>query len=411
MLEFLSKEYYGNTIESWLFACFLLLTLVILRKIFLFICNKFILKKLKYIVEKQNIKDVDEDKEEKTFSEITCIGLKHLLKGSEDKKEDDNSSPIYVIINNIISLGSIILSVIMVRYIFSLLYLPIPISEFINTICTIVAVLITAWLLQKIYSELHAHVFTPIANATKNELDDQLLSPIKHCVIFLIWAFAITIGLENAGYHIGAILTGLGIGGLAVAMAAKDTIANILGGFTVLADNPFSINDYIKIESYQGYVQKLGIRSTHLATYGGSVISIPNAKFTDGVVENFSRVKTKKVMIDLHLDYDNNEKQIEKAKQILTDIGKNHNDTTNGEPIVSFHNFGKSALNFKFTYHVNLVEIISKKGNKEDEVFLNSQIVDIKKEINKVRTDINMQIFKKFKEANIKFQEALEISE
>lgn len=416
MPDFFKHEFYGNTVERWMLVFALLLLIVIIRKIFLFACNRLLLNKwLKKIIDKTEIKEIDEDKEEKTIGDITHIGIKHFIKGTIDednpKGDDFTGSPIYVIINSILFLGSMIVSIIVLRDVCNLLSLSKPIFDFINTICVITAVMMTAWLLQKIYSELHTNVFTPITNATKNELDDQLLLPIKHCVIFLIWAFAAIIGLENAGYHVGAILTGLGIGGLAIAMAAKDTIANILGGFTVLADNPFSIHDYIRIADYQGYVQKIGIRSTHLATYGGSMIAIPNAKFTDGVIENYSRVKTKKVAINLYLDYDNSKENIEKAKEILTKIGEMHDDTTNGEAIVSFHNFGKSALNFKFTYHVNLNRIMSRKGNKEDVKFLNSQIVDIKKAINKVKTDINTEIFNQFKEAKIEFQEALELND
>ena len=413
MLELFSKEYYGNTITRWILVCGLLLMLIVLRRILLFIYNKYLLKKAKEIIDKQPLKRVDEKKEEKTPGDIFNMFCWYLVKGPKKKKnkKGGDTSPIYAIINDVVSSGSIVLSVIAVKYICSLLYLPTPISELINTICPIVAVLITAKLLHGIYSKLHDNVFTPIADSTTNKLDDQLIGPIRHCVLFLIWAFAIIIALENAGYHVGALLTGLGIGGLAVAMAAKDTIANILGGFTIFTDKSFTLNDYIKIGPHQGYVRKHNIRSTVLATYGGSVIYIPNAKFTDGVVENFSRVEAKKVEIDLYLDYDNTKKQIKKAKKILDKIIKKHRHKIKGEPIVSFHNFGKSALNFKFTYCVNLAHIIPQNGSHIDGVFGDSQIVDIKREVNTVRTAINMQIFKQFKKANIEFQEALEIKD
>jgi MscS family membrane protein len=188
-------------------------------------------------------------------------------------------------------------------------------------------------------------------------------------------------------------------------MAAKSTIANILGGFTVLADNPFSIGDYVKIGGHQGYVQKIGVRSTHLATYGGSVIAIPNAQFTDGVVENFSRVDTKKVSVELFLDYDNSEERIEEAMKILNKIAKTHRNTTedDDDTIVSFHSFGRSAIILKFTYHINLKSIYDKKYD------LGFRIQKIEHEINRIRTSINMEIFQQFKHAGISFQEAFEL--
>jgi len=405
MLKILSKEYYGNTLSNWLLVCFLLLMLVILRKIFLFICNRFLLKKLKKIIERKELKDIDNN-DEKTFSEITQIGLKHLIKGNDKKNNENIQSPIYAIINDIFNLGSLIVSVITIRYICNLLILPSGLVDFINTVTTITTAIITAWLFQRTYLKLHEEVLTPITDATKNKLDDQLLGPVKHCILFLIWAFAIIIALENAGYHIGAILTGLGIGGLAIAMAAKDTIANILGGFTILADNPFFINDYIRIGEHQGYVQKIGIRSTHLASYGGSIIAIPNAQFTDGVIENFSRVKTKKVSVDLYLNYDNSENQIKKAIKILQNIATTHKNTTeaNDDTIVSFYSFGKSAIILKFIYHIDLKSFC----NETHE--LDSQIQKITHKINDIRTNINLQIFTQFQKARIKFQEALEIN-
>ena len=94
----------------------------------------------------------------------------------------------------------------------------------------------------------------------------------------LIWIIGIIVALNNAGYDVMALIAGLGIGGLALAMAAKDTVANVFGGFTIFTDRPFSMGDRIVISGFDGTVKEIGIRSTRLQTLAGREVSIPNSK-------------------------------------------------------------------------------------------------------------------------------------
>ena len=102
----------------------------------------------------------------------------------------------------------------------------------------------------------------------------------------LVWILGIISGLTNAGYDVGALLAGVGIGGLAMAMAAKDFVANIFGGVTVFIDKPFTVGDRIKVNGIDGTVQEIGIRSTRLSTLENRMVTIPNHQFTDQMVEN-----------------------------------------------------------------------------------------------------------------------------
>jgi len=150
---------------------------------------------------------------------------------------------------------------------------------------------------------------------------------------------------------VGALLAGLGIGGLALAMAAKDTVANVFGGITIFTDKPFKINDRVKLNGFDGNITEIGIRSTRLKTLEGRIVTIPNSKFTDGMVENVTLEPSRKVVLNLGLVYDTSSAQMEKAMELLKEIGEK-NPSTEENVLVGFNDFGASALGLIFIYYI-----------------------------------------------------------
>ena len=105
-------------------------------------------------------------------------------------------------------------------------------------------------------------------------------------LIYLPEAVALFVkALDNAGYNIGAILAGLGIGGIALAMAATDTVANMFGGIMIFVDKPFKIKDRIKVSGFDGTVTEIGLRSTRIKPLAGTEVTIHKNAFTDNSVE------------------------------------------------------------------------------------------------------------------------------
>ena len=137
------------------------------------------------------------------------------------------------------------------------------------------------------------------------------------CIALIIIFAAVILAIQNAGYDVGALLAGLGIGGLALAMAAKDTVANIFGGFTILTDKPFTINDRIQVSGFDGWIREVGLRSSRLETLAGRIVTIPNSIFSDTPVENISAEPSRKVAVNLGLTYDTTPDQMEEAMNIL----------------------------------------------------------------------------------------------
>ena len=186
------------------------------------------------------------------------------------------------------------------------------------------------------------------------------------------------VALNNAGYDVAALLAGIGIGGLALAMAAKDTLANIFGGLTVFADRPFIVGDRVRIDEHDGIIDEVGLRSTRIRTLDGPVVSIPNHRFTDGIVVNVSAEPRRRVRQELGLVLETTPEQIEEAMNILRGIAAEVNDRITEDTTVGFIGFSDHSLTLLFIYHVQQ----------------RSAVVD-------VQTKVNLEILRRFRAAGL----------
>lgn len=232
------------------------------------------------------------------------------------------------------------------------LTLPDAVSGAVNNSFQVLLAMLVGWLISRLFDAVCKEYLVPWTERSENDLDDQLLPILQKSVKGAIWAFAVIIGLNNAGYDVGALIAGLGIGGLALAMAAKDTVSNIFGGVTVFTDQPFRINDRIKVAGFDGTVVEIGVRSTRLQTLEGRIVTIPNAKFADVPVENISREPSRKIVLNLGLTYDTAPDKMQEAMDLLRQIGEN-NPHTEDKQIISFNGFGDFALNIMYIYYIS----------------------------------------------------------
>ena len=215
-----------------------------------------------------------------------------------------------------------------------------------------------AWLLVRVSDAFIKEYLTPITEKTENDLDDQLLPIARKAMRLIIWSTAVVVGLNNAGYNVGALIAGLGVGGLAFALAAKDSIANLFGGLTVILDKPFKMGDRIKMKGYDGTVIEIGLRSTKLQTLDGRKVTIPNADFASDPIENVSSEPNRKVVLNLGLTYDTTPERVERAMEILKEIAAN-NSSLEEKVILSFNAFGDFSLNVMFIYYIKSGEDIA----------------------------------------------------
>lgn len=139
------------------------------------------------------------------------------------------------------------------------------------------------------------------AGETATRLDDQLVPLVRQTANVFVVVVGTLFVLSNLDVNVGALIAGLGIGGIAAALAAQDTMRNLFGGLTVLADRPFQVGDWITVGDVEGTVEKIGFRSTRIRTFRTSLVSVPNATFMDSVVDNIAQREHRRYDTTLHL--------------------------------------------------------------------------------------------------------------
>ena len=312
MTDFLTQTFYGNSITQWAVAAAIAILSVLVGKTLYWIARSIIRR-----------------------------ATKHTENELDDFVVDTIDEPIVVVV-----------TVLGFWVAVQTLTLTERLEEFLWAATQAALVLAVTWTLARLWDAVVAGVLKPLAASSETDLDDQLLPIVRRGGKTAIWVIGVIVALNNAGYDVMALIAGLGIGGLALAMAAKDTVANVFGGFTIFTDRPFSMGDRIVISGFDGTVKEIGIRSTRLQTLAGREVSIPNAKFADSPVENISREPTRKIVLELGLTYDTSHERIRHAMKILEEIVAEQGDDTDEKVIVGFNAFGDFALGVTLIYYI-----------------------------------------------------------
>lgn len=153
--------------------------------------------------------------------------------------------------------------------------------------------------------------------------------------------------LSELGYSVTSLVAGLGIGGLAVALAARSTLENLFGAFSIGADQPFREGDFVKIEDFVGTVETVGLRSTRIRTLDRTVITLPNGKLADTRVESFAPRDRIRLACDLGLVYGTTSQQMRDVLAGLEKILRQHPKIFPDAVIVRFKELGSSSLNIE----------------------------------------------------------------
>lgn len=334
----LDTIYLNNTLENWLYAFFIAGGAIVLGKLVYWIIQKTLKT---YASKTQNDLDlifVDMIEEPLSLA-ITLFGLWFAM--------------------DVLVIGE-------------------GIKKFIDSVFYFVVIFNIAWFATRLFDALVEKYIAPKVKESETDLDDILLPIIRKLVSIAIWAITIVVGIDNAGYNVTTMITGLGIGGLVFALAAKDAVSNLFGGFIIFSDKPFNMNERIILNGYEGYVREIGLRSTKIETLDGRMVTMPNSKVTDNPVLNVSKEKGRKVKFHLGLTYDTTPENIELAKEILNKILDENEHCTNS--VIAFDSFGDFSLNILVIYWIN-------KG---------SPIVG-------VNDVVNMSILKEFNEHGLNF--------
>lgn len=200
------------------------------------------------------------------------------------------------------------------------------------------------------------------AHRTNNKLD-QVVVPlvVKSLRIFLVVVFTLAVAQNVFGLDITGWLAGLGIAGLAVSLAAQDSIKNLFGSLTVFLDKPFAVGDMITWGSYTGTVEQVGFRSTKVRLLNGHLATIPNMKWIDSDVENVAARPSIRRNMDITITYDTPLEKIREAVRLVRDVlnapqvvGSGQFDMQDQPPRVAFNELNADSLNIRAIYWYQL---------------------------------------------------------
>ena len=175
------------------------------------------------------------------------------------------------------------------------------------------------------------------------EFDQQLFPIVRKSLKVFVIVVGALVTLDNLGINITAAIASLSIGGLAVGLAAQDTLANLFGAVAVFVDKPFRIGDRIKLEGVDGTVETIGLRSTRVRSVDSHLVAIPNKIMGNAIITNITQRPHIKTEMNLGLTYDTTSAKLKQAIALLEEIYRAHPQTE--DLIVSFNKFADSALN------------------------------------------------------------------
>jgi MscS family membrane protein len=331
-LPSLDSTIFGNTLMQYGQSLFIILASVILAKAVYYVIKKYV----------------------------------YLLTAKTETKLDD-------ILVEVLEMPLIALIVIMgVSYAKTPLILPPNISSSLDAFIGVLLTLDIAWFLMRLSDGIIQNYITPMAEKSSSKLDDQLVPLLKTGMKLVIFTLAFLTVLSNFGYNLTAVLGGLGIAGIAIAMAANQSLSHLLGGAAIFADRPFEVDDVVKVGLTTGKVEEVGMRSTRIRTLDGTLVTIPNADVANSSVENYSKATKRRISLVLSLEYSTSPKKIQEAKEIVKKIVKGTNGLDKSDVNVYFMQFGEYSLNLNAFYFITdtsrfleLQDIVNTQINEE----------------------------------------------
>lgn len=239
-------------------------------------------------------------------------------------------------------LGYLFLALIL-KVTYSQLLLPVKVNAWMASSLSVLRDVIIFWLIYKLVN-VFCDYLTYLTAKTKNTFDDQLVPLIRKSLKVFTFIVGLIFILQNNGVNVTAFITGLGIGGLAFALAAKDTLANLFGSVTIFLDRPFGIGDWIKAGDAEGIVEEVGFRSTRIRTFYNSQISVPNSVMANAEIDNLGRRKYRRIFTTLNVTYGTPTEKIQAfvdgIKSLIAANPKMRQDYYE----VHFNNFGPHSL-------------------------------------------------------------------
>jgi len=312
MQNFLNQSFYGNTVYNYAVALGIFILGIIILKIF----KKIILSRLK------------------KWSEKTATTVDDFLVGGIEK--------------------SVVPVLYLIIFYFALKSLTLP-AKTVDIIDKALIILATFFFIRVITSTLKYSLNSYVKRKSPGEEDVERrlkqINGITLIISFVIWSVGFVFLLDNFGFKISAVIAGLGIGGIAIALAAQAILGDLFSYFVIFFDRPFEIGDFINLGGeFVGTIEYIGIKTTRIRSLSGEQIVISNTDLTNSRVRNFKRMERRRVVFRLGVIYQTTSQQLADISKIVRTIIEEQTDAAFDRG--HFQSYGDFSLNFEFVYYV-----------------------------------------------------------
>jgi small-conductance mechanosensitive channel len=337
MQEFLNQTYWGNTIETYLIALGILIIGIILVKIL----QKIVLFRLKKWAEKTdtNLDDLLIKSLEKSIIPLLFFGVLYSA---------ITSLTLIPRVSKIIEIASLFITTFfIVRFISSTILL--TLSYFIK----------------------------------KQERGEEKARQLRGMTVLInifVWVIGIVFLMDNLGFDISAVVAGLGIGGIAIALAAQTILGDLFSYFVIFFDRPFEVGDFITVQDKVGTVEYTGIKTTRVRALTGEQLVFSNTDLTNSRIHNYKKMQERRIVFKLGVIYQTTAAQLEEIPKLVRQIIESHSDVRFDRG--HFASYGDFSLNFEFVYFVISSDYVK---------YMDTQ------------QSINLQIYKEFEKRGIEF--------
>lgn len=306
-MDFLKDIFWGNSIKSWLIA----FGIIVIAFAIIKIVKGPVLKKLRNWSQKTS----------NTFDDFIVIAIEKSL-----------------------------IPFLYVASIFGAIqYLTIN-SQTNHVIRVAILFIITFFILRILTSSIRYSIYKFIRKQENSEIKEKQAQGLILILNGIVWCLGMVFLINNLGYNVTTIITGLGIGGIAIALAAQAVLSDIFSYFVIFFDRPFEIGDYITTGTEMGSVEYIGIKTTRIRSISGEQIIFSNKDLTDSRIRNYKRMLRRRVLFKIGVTYQTTPEQLKKIPEIIKQVIKSKENITFDRS--NFSGIGDFRLDFETVYYV-----------------------------------------------------------
>lgn len=253
----------------------------------------------------------------------------------------------------------------LLRMFIPILQMPVEINTVVITSFKLLMILIFVGISLRILDVVMVYL-DKVTHKTESKMDEQLVPLLTKVMQVIIVAIAILSALRLFNVNITALIAGISIGGLAIALAAQDTIKNLFGSFTIFVDKPFQIGDWVNFNGVDGTVEEVGFRSTRVRTFANSLVSVPNGKLADMVINNYGLRIYRRYSTKLTIAYDTPPHLMEQFIEGLRELVAHHPHTRKDYYEIHLNEMSASSLDILFYIFFSVPDWSSELKAKHD---------------------------------------------